>query len=102
MSTTSLAVLLQKLYSIESSLRKGGKRRRAKAAAKVVPDEFRTLWRAMSVEETITETHAPYPKVDWSSVNSRLIKNIPMPSSFPIHLQTRKFQSIWLHLWIPS
>ena len=38
----------------------------------------------MSEEETIIETPAPYPKVDWSCVNSRFIKNIPMPSSFPI------------------
>jgi len=63
---------------------KRGKRRRAKEAAKVVPDEFRTLWRAMSEENTIIETPAPYPKVDWSCVNSRFIKNIPIPSSFPI------------------
>ena len=30
-------------------------------------------------------TPAPYPKVDWSCVNSRFIKNIPSPGKFPIH-----------------
>ena len=63
---------------------KRGKRRRAKQAAKVIPDEFRTLWRSLAeVEDVIIETPAPYPKVDWLCVNSRFIKN-PMPSSFPI------------------
>ena len=28
-------------------------------------------------------TPAPYPKVDWSCVNSRFIKNIPSPGKFP-------------------
>ena len=30
-------------------------------------------------------TPAPYPKVDWSCVNSRFIKNIPSPGKFLIH-----------------
>jgi len=72
------------IFDKVKSLKRGNKRR-AKQAAKVVPNEFRTLWRSLFEKEDVSiETPAPYPKVDWSSVNSRFIKNIPLPSSFPI------------------
>ena len=73
------------IFDKVKSLKRRNKRR-AKQVAKVVPDEFRTLWRSLTeADNVIIETPAPYPKVDWSCVNSRFIKNIPSPSRFPIH-----------------
>ena len=36
-------------------------------------------------EDVLLETPTPYPEVDWSSVNSRFLLNIPCPSEFPVH-----------------
>ena len=80
---------------------KRGKRKRAKEAARVVPDEFKTLWKAVREEEDVIITPSPYPTVDWSKVNSRFIQNIPKPTRFPIHScsQDPEFYggSDWLH-----
>ena len=52
----------------------------------------------MTEEETIIDTPAPYPKVDWSCVNSRFIKNIPIPNSFPLHGCSQDSNFYKLHL----
>ena len=65
--------------------KKRGQRRKAREASKIVPKEFVTLWREMSVEPVISETPSPYPEVDRSCLNSRFITNIPSPSKIPKH-----------------
>ena len=66
-------------------------RRRRRKIAKQVHPELRVVWQnagnifpSQDDEEDAKEVPI-VPKVDWSKVNSRMIKNIPDPFTFPVH-----------------
>merc|ERR1719282_738829 len=88
------------VYNRGKSGRRNRKNAKKRFKAAVTPHLF-TMWQnaedivppmervakhytvARPVMEVVTPV--PYPKVDWSCVNSRFIKNLPSPGKFPIH-----------------
>ena len=65
------------------------KRKAARRARRIVPAELTTLWSSIQQkDDDVLQTPAlppnPYPKVDWSKVNERMLANLPKTKSFPV------------------
>ena len=66
------------------------KKKAARRAERIIPDEFATLWSSLQrkeddvLQQSLPPPPCPYPKVDWSKVNERMLTNLPKPRSFPV------------------
>ena len=64
--------------------------RRKRRRTKLVHPELRVVWQNCGniFPQNVTkdaEESSMFPRVDWTKVNQRMIKNIPEPGSFPVH-----------------
>ena len=74
------------VYDVAKAKRRR-KRKDARRAKRIVPTEFLVLWQTVKEEDvlqTLATPPCPYPKVDWSKVNSKLQASIPLPGYFPV------------------
>ena len=75
------------VYSAAKAAKKR-KRKAARRARRIVPAEFVTLWQTLQEKDDVLQTMVtppcPYPKVDWSKVNERMLATLPKPKSFPV------------------
>ena len=71
--------------------KKRKKKARQKKLKKMLHPELITMWQHCSqlcAEPDVspaTSTPSPYPRVDWSRVNQRMLANLPKPERFPVH-----------------
>ena len=71
--------------------KKRKKKARQKKLKKVLHPDLITMWQHCSqlcAEPDVspaTPTPSPYPRVDWSRVNQRMLANLPKPERFPVH-----------------
>ena len=71
--------------------KKRKKKMRQKKLKKVLHPDLITMWQHCSqlcAEPDVspaTPTPSPYPRVDWSRVNQRMLANLPKPDLFPVH-----------------
>ena len=71
--------------------KKRKKKMRQKKLKKVLHPDLITMWQHCSqlcAEPDVspaTPTPSPYPRVDWSRVNQRMLANLPKPERFPVH-----------------
>ena len=68
------------------------KKKRRKSERKELHPDLITMWRhanEICAPPVSRARHAspasPYPRVDWSRVNQRMLANLPKPERFPVH-----------------
>ena len=71
--------------------KKRKKKMRQKKLKKALHPDLITMWQHCSqlcAEPDVSPaapTPSPYPRVDWSRVNQRMLANLPKPERFPVH-----------------